>query len=102
MGRQKIVAAIVVFAAIAAAIAVIFMNNPEGSEWVSGGFGFASSTEEASAHAPLGGYDAPELGHSILSTFIAGVIGIAGVFIVVFLIGRIIHTQMRLRRRGAR
>ena len=77
----------IIVVAIAAAYA---SNKPDGLEWVSEGLGFATSPDKASSLAPFNSYDVPAMGHSFLSTFITGIIGIAAVFIVVYLAGKFI------------
>ncbi len=90
--RYKTVVLILVLSAVAVALAAAFAStNPDGLEWVSKGLGFATSPEKAEALAPFGSYEVPALGSSFLSTFIAGVIGVAAVFVIVLLAGRIIY-----------
>lgn len=95
MKRRELYTALFICSVIVALAAAFASTNPDGLEWVSRGLGFASTTEEMSALAPFGSYEVPAMGHSFLSTFVAAVLGIAAVFIIVLLAGRIIQGRRR-------
>lgn len=90
MKGRDVSLAIFAAGAVVALAAAYASGHPDGLEWVAKGLGFAQGAEGASVD------------NSFLSTFIAGVIGVAGVFIVAMLIGRVIQAQLKLRKRGAR
>lgn len=95
MKKRELYIALFICAVIAAFAAAFASTNPDGLEWVSRGLGFASAVEETSTLAPFGSYEVPAIGHSFLSTFIAAIIGIAAVFIIVLLAGRIVGGRRR-------
>ena len=101
MKRRDVVITLLVSAVIVALAAAFASTQPDGLEWVTKGLGFASTSEGASqALVPFGSYNVPAIGHSFLSTFIAGIIGIAAVFIIVVLAGRLIQGRMRFKKGG--
>ena len=95
MTRRELYIALFICSVIVALAAAFASTNPDGLEWVSRGLGFAASTEEASTLAPFGSYEIPAIGQSFLSTFVAAILGIAAVFIIVLLAGRIIEGRRR-------
>lgn len=91
MRRRTVVMTLLISAMVVALAWVFASNNPDGLDWVSRGLGFATTSEHASSVlAPFGSYEVPFPGHSFLSTFVVGIIGIAAVFILVMLAGRFI------------
>jgi hypothetical protein len=95
MKRRELYIALFICSVIVAIAAAFAFASPDGLDWVSKGLGFASSNEEAAALAPIGSYGVPDSGHSFLSTFVTAVLGIAAVFIIVMLAGRIIQARRR-------
>lgn len=88
MNKRTITAVIITSGMLVIVAAAFASSSPDGLDWVARGLGFAQGSE--SGLAPFPSYAVPALGHSFLSTLITGLIGIASVFIVVYLAGKFI------------
>jgi hypothetical protein len=95
MKRRELYIALLICSVIVALAAAFASTNPDGLEWVSRGLGFASTTEQGGALAPFSSYEVPAIGQSFISTFVAAILGIAAVFIIVLLVGRIVQGMRR-------
>jgi hypothetical protein len=94
MRRYWWVVGLVVIAAIVIVLAPIASSDPDGLERVAVDAGFAEQGQTAPVEI-MPGYSLPFVGDGPLSPIVAGLIGVALIFTMMWLLGRALSRRLR-------
>jgi cobalt/nickel transport protein len=75
---------------MAVVLSVFASSDPDGLERVAEDLGFIESAEDSPVNSPVPDYEVPGIGGTWLATSLAGFLGVAAVFVMLFLIGKIL------------
>lgn len=89
------VGGLVVAALVVVVLAPLASGDPDGLEWVAGEHGFIDTAQDA-AYSIIPDYTFPGVDDPVISTVLAGLVGVGLVFLVMVGLGRLLR-----RRRSA-
>lgn len=80
---------IIIAAIIVVVLAPLASGDPDGLEWVAGEQGFIQSAQDA-VYSIFPDYTIPGVDDPVVSTVLAGLIGVGIVFLIMFALGRLL------------
>jgi hypothetical protein len=94
VNRKTIILALIISIAVVVLAAAFASSHPDGLEWVARRLGFLGQAEEASSvSAPMPDYTISAIKFPFWSSLAAGTIGVGAVFLVTYLIGRLVRRR---------
>ncbi len=88
MSRKSIIVSLLVCVLVVVLAAIFASSHPDGLEWIAGKMGFENSAT-TTIKSPLPDYTTPTMGEGVRSTAVAGLLGVAAVFLGTVIVGRI-------------
>ena len=94
MNRKTIIIALIISIAVVVLAAALASSHPDGLEWVARRLGFLGRAEETSSiSAPMPDYTISAIKSSFWSSLAAGALGVGTVFLIAYLVGKIIKRR---------